>query len=280
MRDKYFTELYKIFKTDPNTVMLTADYGYKALDDIANDFSNRFYNVGIAEQHLIGMASGLAKEGFTVYCCGIAAFLVTRALEFIKLDVCLEKLPIHLIGIGAPLTYAAGGPTHHSTEDINLLLTLPNINIYTPSNIKYIDKLIHKIHTDKNPSYIRIDKDCISSEFGIENIDDGFCISNKKTYDSCYITNTIISKRLQEAEATLIDIFSIRPLNIKKLDNILKEYKNITVLEENITTTGFGNYLKQIVNNYTSLKINTLGITDFVKACNRDIAWDAIYRSR
>src|SRR5208337_5213045 len=108
-----------------------ADFGSPKLDKLREDFSDRFINVGIAEQNLVNVSTGLALEGYTVYAYAIAPFLVMRAFEQIRNNMSLlyhtRELNVNLIGVGAGLSYDVSGPTHHSVEDIAIIRTLPNM---------------------------------------------------------------------------------------------------------------------------------------------------------
>ena len=121
MRDAYFEGLYEIFKRDENAVFITADNGAPSLDKFAKEFPKQYYNVGIAEQQLIGMACGLDFEGKKVYTYAIAPFVTLRCYEQNKLDVCAMNLPIVNLGVGAGYAYDIMGPSHHTAEDISIM---------------------------------------------------------------------------------------------------------------------------------------------------------------
>jgi len=158
MRDAYFDELYKIFQADPNAVFITADNGAPTLDKFASDMPDQYYQVGIAEQQLFGLATGLATEGRQVYTYAIMPFVTLRPAEFVKLDQCAVNLPIINIGVGAGFSYDIMGPTHHTVEDIALMRAFPNLTIWSPSDAKLAAELAHVAHAIKTPQYIRFDR--------------------------------------------------------------------------------------------------------------------------
>ena len=133
-RDAAFDPIIEIFKTDPDVVLLTNDMGAMGLDIIKKYAPKKVINVGIAEQNMVSIASGLALSGKKVFVYGILSHIVFRALEQIKLDVCLPKLPIIFICVGAGLAYGVDGPTHQGIEDICVLRSLPNLSIFNPAD--------------------------------------------------------------------------------------------------------------------------------------------------
>ena len=118
---------------NPNIVFLTADLGFNALEGIKDKFPERFINVGIAEQHLIGMAAGLALEGKKVIAYSIASFSSMRPYEQIRTDVCYHNLDVKIIGAGGGVNYASHGITHHTLEDLAIMSVLPNMKILSPA---------------------------------------------------------------------------------------------------------------------------------------------------
>ncbi|HLD82597.1 MAG TPA: 1-deoxy-D-xylulose-5-phosphate synthase, partial [Candidatus Omnitrophota bacterium] len=134
MRDTFFNALYKIAKKDKKVVLLTADCGAPSLDKFKQELSAQYFTVGIAEQNMISIAAGLALEGRIVYAYAIAPFASLRCYEQIKVDLCCMNLPVTVLGIGAGFAYDIMGPTHHATEDISIMRSLPNMTILNPSD--------------------------------------------------------------------------------------------------------------------------------------------------
>ena len=136
MRNTYLKEVYNIAKKDKNVLSLVSDNGMIVYDDFRRDLPNQYFNFGISEGHMITAAAGMASCGKIPFAYTIGSFLAYRSYEFIRLDVCLQKLNVKIVGIGAGVTYGYLGPTHHSTEDIAVLRCLPNLTLLSPAKPK------------------------------------------------------------------------------------------------------------------------------------------------
>ena len=161
MRDVLIGEIGRRMKEDETIFFLSADFGSPALDQVRNDFSDRFINVGIAEQNLVSVAAGLGIEGFTVYAYAIAPFLSMRAFEQIRISLAImaqqREVNVNLIGVGAGLSYDVTGPTHHCLEDIAIMRVLPNMSVISPADSSLMADIVTYTLTDRRPSYIRLD---------------------------------------------------------------------------------------------------------------------------
>ena len=111
---------------------------------------------GVAEQSIIGIASGLAMDGYKPYVNTIATFLTRRCFEQVCIDLCLHDLPVRLIGNGGGLVYAPLGPTHQATDDISIMRTIPNIKIIAPCDANEMKMLVRQINKIKSPVYVRV----------------------------------------------------------------------------------------------------------------------------
>ena len=113
-------------------MFITGDVGYMAVEGIAEAYGERFINAGIAEQNMVSLAAGLAREGHLPWVYSIAPFVVLRPYEQIRTDVCLHKLPVKLVGNGGGYGYGIMGATHHALEDVGAMRVLPNMRLYLP----------------------------------------------------------------------------------------------------------------------------------------------------
>ena len=121
MRDAFVKELIEIAEADKRVWLLTGDLGFKVLETFAEKFSDRFVNVGVAEQNMIGVAAGIAMAGNIPYVYSLGNFPVMRCLEQIRNDVCYHNLPVRIVALGGGLTYGSLGYTHHSVEDLAVM---------------------------------------------------------------------------------------------------------------------------------------------------------------
>jgi transketolase len=279
MRDVFIEQIYYKMFDNKSLFFLTADFGSPKLDVLRKDFNDRFINVGIAEQNLVNVATGLALEGFIVYAYAIAPFLVMRAYEQIRNNLSLlshvHEINVNLIGVGAGLSYDVSGPTHHSLEDISIVRTLPNISLISPSDWVLAEKFADYSIENKKPKYIRFDGKPLPNIYSKTDdvtLDDGF-FEFVKGNDVClistgYMTHTAIgvAEKLSKAgiHIGVIDIFIIKPMNEKKFINSLAGYKHILTLEEAfINKGGLDSLVMSILKSTTSdIKVKSKGFKD------------------
>jgi transketolase len=158
MRDVLSRLLVEAAASDERFLVLSGDHGYALFDPLRAAYSDRFVNVGVAEQNMIGMAAGLAKVGYRPCVYGLAAFVPMRVLEQIKLDLCHAHLPVILLGDGAGLVYSTLGVSHQCGEDIACLRPLPGITIYSPCDEFELAACWQEARGMDHPSYIRLGK--------------------------------------------------------------------------------------------------------------------------
>ena len=134
MRNAFNQALTRLADQEPSVSLLVGDIGFKVFDQFRAEHPGRFLNLGVAEASLLGTAAGLAMEGKRPIVYTIIPFLVMRAFEQIRVDVCMHKLPVLLVGVGGGLSYDTLGPTHHAIEDVAIMRALPDMTVLTPSD--------------------------------------------------------------------------------------------------------------------------------------------------
>jgi len=253
MRDAFSEELYEIAKKDSDLVLIMADTGAICHDLFKTKLSNQYINVGIAEQNMIGIATGLTLSGKKTFVYAISPFSTMRCYEQIRVDICCPNLPVTIVGVGAGFDYNTLGPTHHGTEDIGIMNLLPNMIIYSPSDSTLIRQVAREAYTNKNPSYIRIDRTGLpliyNDYISQHDLDDGYTIL-RNGKDICIIATGRMSYRMQEIvkklDATLIDLFRLKPL-CEDLIWDLEEYSKIITVEEHFVNSGLGNIISEFL---------------------------------
>ncbi len=150
----YENILQELVNTDKRFIVLTAE-NRAAIQNLPQKIRDRFIDVGIAEQTMIGMAAGLAKRGRTPVCHALSTFLTMRAFEFIRTDIGIPGYPVKLVGAAAGFLSEANGPTHQAVEDISLMRAIPGMNIFCPSDIEDMLIGLQKVLLDRSPWYIR-----------------------------------------------------------------------------------------------------------------------------
>jgi transketolase len=144
---------------DPRILLITGDLGYMVMEPFRERFPRRFINAGVAEQNMIGMATGLAEAGFLPYVYSIATFASLRPFEFIRNGPVLHGLPVRVVGMGMGFEYGHAGPTHYALEDIAVLRTLPRLTIVIPADGAQTATAMRQTHDLKNPVYYSLGKD-------------------------------------------------------------------------------------------------------------------------
>ena len=152
---------------DPEFVFLTGDVGFMALEPLRDVAKERFINAGIAEQNMVSVAAGLARVGLRPWVYSIAPFLYARAFEQIRNDICMNDLPVFLVGNGGGYAYGVMGPTHHAIEDYGALLGLPNLTAYVPAFAEDVSQAIERILSAARPAYLRLGRDEKPSELAL-----------------------------------------------------------------------------------------------------------------
>src|SRR4051812_30183692 len=159
MRKAMIKALVELAERDPRVLFLTADLGYTVVEPFAERFPDRFFNVGVAEQNMLGLATGLAEGGFIPYVYSIATFSALRPYEFIRNGPVLQKLPVRIIGVGGGFEYAPAGPTHYALEDVGALRMLPGLQVIAPADFRQCRSAFLSVHDAPGPAYFRLGKD-------------------------------------------------------------------------------------------------------------------------
>ena len=137
-------------------VVITADLGYGILDQIRNAFPERFYNVGAAEQLMLGAAIGLANEGYIPVCYSMSSFVLYRPFEMLRNYLNHEGIPVKLLGSGRDKDYEHDGISHWAHDDEEVLASLPNIDVYKPVNLPDLEKDFAEWINSSNPAYLNL----------------------------------------------------------------------------------------------------------------------------
>ncbi len=155
MRTAFNETLLEIARNDPRIFMILADIGYGEIEPFAEAFPDRYFNVGVAEQNMTGVACGVAMEGNIAITYSIANFPTIRPLEQIRNDVCYHNANVKIVIIGGGLAYGALGVSHHSTEDIAIMRALPNMVVIAPSDLSEARAATHAMIEYDGPVYYR-----------------------------------------------------------------------------------------------------------------------------
>ncbi len=258
MRNTFIDNLINHARKRENLVLIVGDLGYSVVEPFAEEFPDRFINVGVAEQNMTGIAAGLASEGYHVFTYSIANFPLFRCAEQLRNDVDYHNLPVTVVSVGGGLAYGNLGYSHHAIQDFSLVRSMPNMLIAAPGDPLEMEACVDYLINNAQPSYLRINKsgepkihDSIPalSHGGLEILQNGNNCSNlllttgavlELAYD---IWNTDENVKSNWAVGS-IPIWGEKSREVI-VDN-LKDYKEIVTIEEHLLAGGFSSYLMEL----------------------------------
>jgi transketolase len=167
MRGTFAKTIAAIAARDRRVVFMTADLGFMALEPIIEAAGDRFFNVGVAEQNMIGVATGLAEAGFFPFTYSIAPFAALRPFEFIRNGPVLNAVPVRIVGVGAGFEYGTAGPTHHGIDDAGALRALSGLTIISPADYRQTKTALEACWDAPYPFYLRLGKDDVHEVPGL-----------------------------------------------------------------------------------------------------------------
>lgn len=250
MRKTYENSIYELMKRNEKIVALVADSGLGKYEDIEKEFPDRLFNFGIAESNMIAAGAAMAKEGFIPVIYALNNFMVYRAYEFIRNDVCLQNRNVKFVGLGAGVVANTLGPTHHTTEDISCLRVLPNMTLVSPASPKEVPVVLEKSVDFTGPVYIRLGK---AFEREIYENDSPFEIGKSTVLTegndlTVIATGSITADALEAVNklkekgvnAELINASTIKPFDEETLLKSAAKTKKVVSVEEHQVTGGLG----------------------------------------
>ena len=286
-RDSVFDEIVEIFQRDTDTVVLTNDMGARGLDIMRRIDPCRVINVGITEQNMVSLASGLALSGKYVFVYGIISHVIFRAFEQIKLDICVQNLPVTIVGVGAGLAYGADGPTHHGTEDINAISSLPNIRVFNPSDDCSARHSMKYAYSLKVPCYIRIDKERLPRLYSTApDLTQGFEIHGDKSEIVTIFCSGMTTWAGMQAKELLkekhginvmiIDLLCPKGYSMIKLQKYVQRSKFVYVLDEASEFGGISNLIARAICGSGHFTFEVISLPDayISGSANREWAWE------
>ena len=275
MRKTSLECVYELAKCDDRVVFIGSDLGPGVLDSMKNEMPDRFFMEGVSEQHVIGMAAGLAMEGFIPYVNTIAVFLTRRCYEQIALDLCLQDLPVRLIANGGGVVYAPLGPTHLAVEDFAIMRALPNMTVVAPCDADEMRRFMTKTMNWPHPIYIRLAKggDAVVSreEHGFEI---GKAILLREVGSGLFVTTGVMTQLALQAADQLaheglscgvLHMHTVKPLDRAALSHWLPRVQSVVTVEEHTRIGGLGSAVLEYCNDampQQAVKIARIGIPD------------------
>ena len=274
MRDSFALELKNLISINKKIILITGDLGFGVFDDIRKDFPENFINVGVAEQNMIGIASGLALQGFIIFTYSIANFATLRCLEQIRNDASYHDLNINIVSVGGGFSYGPLGMSHHATEDISIMRSIPGITVSVPSSNNEAIEATKYLAKSCGVGYLRIDKSSVSdSEFSDKNISFGRARVLMKGNDISIICSGGIAEEAMKAAKELFDegiscrilsMHTVKPIDVEQIKKAAEETKGIITLEEHTLIGGLGGAVSEAcMNNSVYPKFfKSIGLND------------------
>jgi transketolase len=158
MRNAFIDELVNHASVNDRIALIVGDLGFSVVEPFADRFPERFINAGVAEQNMMGLAAGMASEGYHVFVYSIANFPTFRCAEQIRNDVDYHRLPVTVVAVGGGLAYGNLGYSHHAVQDYGLMRLMPNMLIAAPGDPMEVRACMRYLMANPQPSYLRLGK--------------------------------------------------------------------------------------------------------------------------
>lgn len=257
MREAFFSTLTRLAMNDRRIFLLTGDIGYGVLEDYARSVPDRFVNVGVAEQNMIGVATGLAEAGYIPFVYSMVPFACLRPYEFIRNGPLLHRLPVRIVGIGGGMDYAHDGVSHYGLEDIALMRAQPSMHVIVPADGEQASRAMEKTFHLQSPVYFRLEK-CDRGH--IEGLDGQFSLGLSEVLsdgkDLLVIACGSIVFEAQEAvralaehgvSCRLLAVSTLNPCPADDLRKHLSEFNKVMTVESHYQSGGLGSLIAELI---------------------------------
>tara|TARA_B110000037_G_scaffold218463_1_gene281517 strand:- start:3635 stop:4504 length:870 start_codon:yes stop_codon:yes gene_type:complete len=260
MRKLFINQLVKL-NGNKKIYLIVNDLGFNVIESFKKKYSDRFFNAGVSEQNMMGMAAGIASENCKVFVYSIGNFSTYRCAEQIRNDVDYHKLPVTIVSVGSGVGYGNLGYSHHALQDYSLMRSFPHMLILSPGNNNELISLLDFISKKPQPSYLRLDKNehkeikfkkIISSPGKIIKLING----NKKKIILTTGCVQELSKKIRTKKYKNYSLYSMPLWGMGckiKVKNIIKKFDEIITIEDHFYDGGFGSWLNECIAN-TNIK--------------------------
>ena len=256
MRKHFSNYIEQLAEQNDDIVFITGDLGYNALENLGQKMGDRFINAGVAEQNMIGIAAGMASQGYRVICYSIAPFVVYRCLEQVRNDVCFHNLPVYVVGNGGGYGYGIMGSSHHAIEDIACLSGLPNMRCYVPAFIEDMKTCMDDMFAARAPAYLRLGlgknmpEYLSSTTYGMGTAPNPDAVLT--VISQCPVANNLVAALNNHVQKDKIDVFVINKMPLNELPAdvhaSIATTKKVLTIEEHISIGGLGSAVSLLIN--------------------------------
>ena len=272
-REAYGKALVKLGKINDDVVVLDADLSKSTkTNDFYKAYPNRFFNMGIAEQNLVGAACGFAAAGKIPFASTFAMFATGRAFEVIRNSACYPKLNVKICATHAGITVGEDGGSHQSVEDISLMRSIPNMTVLVPADGVEAEKMIFAAAEFNGPMYVRLGRSAVPTLFDEDyNFEIGKGVVLKEGNDATIIAcgmmvnEAILAADMLKEEninVRVINMSTIKPIDTELIIKAAKETKAIVTAEEHSIIGGLGSAVSEVVSENCPTIVKKVGIND------------------
>ena len=272
-RDAYGKALVKLGDLREDIVVLDADLSKSTkTSEFAKTFPTRFFNMGIAEQNLIGTACGMATAGKIPFASTFAMFATGRGFEIIRNSVCYPNLNVKICATHAGISVGEDGASHQSVEDIAIMRAVPNMTVLVPCDAVETEKMIFEIVNHKGPVYVRLGRSAVPQVFGEDyDFELGKGVILREGADATIIAcgimvnEAINASKLLKSEGInvrVINMSTIKPIDEELIIESAKRTGAIVTVEEHNVVGGLGSAVSEIVSENYPVLVKKIGIND------------------
>ena len=263
---KAFTDiLLALAKEDSRLIALATDSrGSVTLGDYALELPEQFVECGIAEQNAVGIAAGLANAGLHPFVCSPACFLAARSAEQVKVDVGYSHTNVKLMGVSGGVSYGALGTTHHSTQDIAWMRTVPNLQVILPADANQMTVLTRALAESAEPAYVRMGRGAVPDVYGENPAFEIGKANRLRSGKGCAIIacGEMVYPALLAAEArgvAMYDMHTIKPLDVEAVLEAAG-YGRVLTVEEHVTAGGLGSAVAEVLCQRRPVPMRIMGL--------------------
>lgn len=271
MRDAFAQELLALARSDDRVVFVTGDLGFGVFEEYRAAVPDQYLNVGVAEQNMVAVGTGLALEGHRVFVYSIGNFPVLRCLEQIRNDAAYHGANLTVVSIGGGFSYGPLGMSHHATEDIAVMRALPDVATVVPGTLHEVRESMRALADRPGTSYLRLDKSAGSEPVAAVAFDFGTWRVLTPGSDVTFIATGGILCEAQSAAAELaasgisarvVSAHLLSPLESAQVLDAIGPAKHVITLEEHVVRGGLGSAVAEImVENPTGARLTRMGLT-------------------
>ncbi len=257
MRKAFVSTLVELAQNDPRILLLTADLGYSVLEPFRERFQDRFFNIGVAEQNMVGVATGLADAGFIPFLYSIAPFASLRPYELIRNGPIMHRLPVRIVGVGGGFEYSSAGHSHFGLEDIGVMRIQPGIGVIAPADYGQTRAALLATWDSPGPIYYRIGKD---DKTLVDGLDGRFELGRaqivREGRDLLMVTMGSIAAEVvsaaeslatQHVNSTVAVVASLNPAPAEDLAKLISRFSVVLTVEDHYVVGGVGSLVAEVI---------------------------------